>query len=83
MAVTCGKLLADPPRPVNSRAEWSPDGKWIVYQAFDPDRRPSKNELYVTDAQGLNSFQIAADLEAHTYCPFWFPDSKKHRLYGR
>ena len=52
------KLLADPPRPVNTDAEWSPDGKWIVYQAYHPDLRPS-TQLYVTDAQGLNSFQIA------------------------
>ena len=71
------KLLAAPPRPVNLSGEWSPDGKWIVYQAFDLGPPPSKEELYVTDAQGLNSFQIAADLEAHTYRPFWFPDSKR------
>ena len=70
-------LLANPPRPVNLSGEWSPDGKWIVYQAFDLGPPPSKDELYVTDAQGLNSFQIAADLEAHTYRPFWFPDSKR------
>jgi Tol biopolymer transport system component len=70
------KLLANPPRPVNTDAEWSPDGKWIVYEAFDPDLRPSI-QLYVTDAQGLNSFQIAADIEANTYIPFWFPDSKR------
>jgi Tol biopolymer transport system component len=56
--------------------EWSPDGKWIVYEAFDPDLRPSI-QLYVTDAQGLNSFQIAADIEANMYSPFWFPDSKR------
>ena len=70
------KLLADPPRPVNTDAEWSPDGKWIVYQAYHPDLRPT-TQLYVTDAQGLNSFQIAADLEANMYFPFWFPDSKR------
>ena len=70
------KLLANPPRPVNTDGEWSPDGKWIVYEAFDPDLRPSI-QLYVTDAQGLNSFQIAADIEANTYIPFWFPDSKR------
>ena len=70
------KLLADPPRPFNMDGEWSPDGKWIVYEAFDPDLRPS-NKVYVTDAQGLNSFQIAADIEAHTYRPFWFPDNKR------
>ena len=70
------KLLVDPPRPVNTDAEWSPDGKWIVYQAYDPDLHPS-TQLYVTDAQGLNSFQIAADIEANMYFPFWFPDSKR------
>ena len=70
------KLLADPPRPVNTDAEWSPDGKWIVYQAYHPDLRPT-TQLYVTDAQGLNSFQIAADIEANMYSPFWFPDSKR------
>ena len=70
------KLLADPPRPVNTDGEWSPDGKWIVYQAYHPDLRPS-TQLYVTDAQGLNSFQIAADIEANMYFPFWFPDSKR------
>ena len=71
------KLLADPPRPVNMYGEWSPDGKWIVYQAFDPGPPPSKDKLYVTDAQGLNSFQIATDIEANMYFPFWFPDSKR------
>ena len=70
------KLLADPPRPANMDGEWSPDGKWIVYEAFDPDLRSSM-QVYVTDAQGLNSFQIAADLEANMYLPFWFPDSKR------
>ena len=70
------KLLADPPRPVNTNAEWSPDGNWIVYEAYHPDLRPS-TQLYVTDAQGLNSFQIAAHLEANMYIPFWFPDSKR------
>ena len=70
------KLLADPPRPVNMFGEWSPDGKWIVYEAYDPDLRPSI-QVYVTDAQGLNSFQIAADIEADMYRPFWFPDSKR------
>jgi Tol biopolymer transport system component len=70
------KLLADPPRPVNMYGEWSPDGKWIVYQAYDPDLRPS-TQLYVTDAQGLNSFQIAADLEDSILNPFWFPDSRR------
>ena len=71
------KLLANPPRPVNMDGEWSPDGKWIVYEAFDPGPPPSKNEVYVTDAQGLNSFQIAADIEANMDRPFWFPDSKR------
>ncbi len=70
------KLLANPPRPMNMSGEWSPDGKWIVYEAFDPDLRPSI-QVYVADAQGLNSFQIATDLEAGTYGPFWFPDSKR------
>ena len=70
------KLLADPPRPVNMDGEWSPDGKWIVYEAFDPDLRPS-SKVYVTDAQGFNSFQIAPDIEANMYRPFWFPDSKR------
>ena len=70
------KLLAAPPRPVNMSGEWSPDGKWIVYEAFEPAQQP-KLELFVTDAQGLNSFQIAADMEANVYGPFWFPDSKR------
>ena len=71
------KLLADPPRPVNMYGEWSPDGKWIVYAAFDPGLPPSKHELYVTDTQGLNFFQIAPDIETHALSPFWFPDSKR------
>ena len=70
------KLLADPPRPANMSGKWSPDGKWIVYEAFDPDLRPSI-QVYVTDAQGLNSFQIAADIEEDVYGPFWSPDSKR------
>ena len=69
------KLLADPPLPLNTAGEWSPDGKWIVYEAFDP--AVFKEELYVTDAQGLNSFQIAADMEKDLFNPFWFPDSKR------
>ena len=70
------KLLANPPRPANMSGEWSPDGKWIVYEVFDSDLRPSM-QVYVTDAQGLNSFQIAADMEANIHLPFWFPDSKR------
>ena len=69
------KLLAAPPRPLNTHGEWSPDGKWIVYEAFD--LAAFKEELYVTDAQGLNSFQIVADLGTDAYSPFWFPDSKR------
>ena len=69
------KLLDDPPSPLNTAGEWSPDGKWIVYEAFDP--AAFKGALYVTDAQGLNSFQIAADLEKDLFSPFWFPDSKR------
>ena len=71
------KLLADPPRPGSSRGKWSPDGKWVAYFAFDPDRRPNKDELFVTDTQGLNSFQIAADLEDAIVSFGWLPDSKK------
>ena len=70
------KLLAEPPRPVNRDGEWSPDGTRIVYGAFDPDLRPS-SKVYVTDAQGFNSFQIAPDIEANMDRPFWFPDSKR------
>ena len=70
------KLLADPPRPFNMDGEWSPDGTRIVYEAFDLDLRPS-SKVYVTDAQGLNSFQIAPDIEANMDRPFWFPDSKR------
>ena len=69
------KLLADPPSPLNTDGEWSPNGKWIVYETFDP--AAFKEELYVTDAQGLNSFQIVADLDTDAYSPFWFPDSKR------
>ena len=70
------KLLADSPRPVNMFGEWSPDGKWIVYEAYNPDLRPSI-QVHVADALGLNSFQIAADIGANMYFPFWFPDSKR------
>ena len=70
------KLLAAPPRPINMSGEWSPDGKWIVYEAFEPAQQ-FKLELFVTDAQGLNSFQIAADMDTDAYSPFWFPDSKR------
>ena len=70
------KLLADPRRPFNMDGKWSPDGTRIVYEAFDPDLRPS-SKVYVTDAQGLNSFQIAPDIEANMDRPFWFPDSKR------
>ena len=70
------KLLADPPRPFNMDGEWSPDGTRIVYEAFDLDLRPS-SKVYVTDAQGFNSFQIAPDIEANMDRPFWFPDSKR------
>ena len=69
------QLLADPPSPLNTDGEWSPDGKWIVYEAFD--LAAFKEELYVTDAQGRNSFQLAADLDTDAYSPFWFPDSKR------
>ena len=69
------KLLAAPPHPLNTDGEWSPDGKWIVYEAFD--LAAFKEKLYVTDAQGRNSFQIAADLDTDAYSPFWFPDSKR------
>ena len=71
------KLLADPPRAGSSQGKWSPDGKWIAYFASDPDRRPNKDELFVTDTQGLNSFQIAADLEDAIVSFGWLPDSKK------
>ena len=71
------ELLAVPPRPVNMVGKWSPDGKWIVYGTLDLAQQPHKFELFVTDAQGLNSFQIAADLEDSILNPFWFPDSRR------
>ena len=76
------KLLAAPPRPINTDAEWSPAGKSIVYQAYHPDLRPS-TQSSVTDAQGLNSFQIAVFIEANMYFPFWLSGQQAHWLYGR
>ena len=76
------KLLADPPRPVNMDGEWSPDGKWIVYEAFDPDLRPS-SQVYVTDAQGLNSFQIARRYRSKHGQALLVSRQQAYRLYGR
>ena len=74
------ELLADPPRPAILGGKWSPDGKWIVYFAFDPNQHPPKYEVFVTDAQGFNSFQIAADLEERIVRFNWFPDSRRLAL---
>ena len=71
------KLLAVPPRHSISGAKWSPDGQWIAYHGFEPNQRPFKEELFVTAAQGLNSFQIAPDLKDHIGRYNWFPDSKR------
>ena len=71
------ELLAVPPRHSISGAKWSPDGKWIAYHGFEPNQRPFKEELFVTDAQGLKSFQIVPDLEDHIGSYNWFPDSKR------
>ena len=71
------ELFAVPPRHSISGAEWSPDGKWIAYYGFEPNQRPFKGELFVTDAQGLKSFQIVPDLEDHIGGYNWFPDSKR------
>ena len=74
------ELLAVPPRHTISGGKWSPDGKWIAYRGFDPNQRPFKEELFVTDAQGLKSFQIVPDLEDHLINYNWFPDSKRLAL---
>ena len=73
------ELLAVPPRHSISGAKWSPDGKWIAYHGFEPNQRPFKEELFVTDAQGLRSFQIVPDLEDedHVGSYNWFPYSKR------
>ncbi len=71
------ELFAVPPRQTISGAKWAPDGKWIAYHGFDPNQRPFKEELFVTDAQGLKSFQIVPDLEDHLINYNWFPDSKR------
>ena len=39
-------------------------GNGLFMKSLIPDLRPSM-QVYVTDAQGLNSFQIAADIEAN------------------
>ena len=59
------KLLAVPQRQIISGGKWSPDGKRIAYRVADIDLRPFKEELFVMDARGLNSFQIVPGLEDH------------------
>ncbi len=71
------ELLVVPPRHTISGPEWSPDGKWIAYSVADLERQPIKPELFVMDAEGLSSFQIAPDLEALISGFNWFPDSKR------
>lgn len=70
------KLLAVPRHDVHG-GKWSPDGKRIVYRVVDLDLPPFKEALFVMNTRGLNSFQIAPDLEDHIGGYNWFPDSKR------
>ena len=71
------ELLVVPPLHTISDGKWSPDGKQIAYGVTDLARQPIKLELFVMEAEGLDSFQIAPDLKDHISGYDWFPDSKR------
>ena len=71
------ELLVIPPLHTISDGKWSPDGRQIAYGVTDLARQPIKLELFVMEAEGLNSFQIAPDLKDHIGAYNWFSDSKR------
>ena len=71
------ELLVVPPLHTISDGKWSPDGKQIAYGVTDLARQPINPELFVMDVEGLNSFQIAPDLEDLIGGFNWFPDSMR------
>lgn len=75
------EFLANPPRDiVILGGPWSPDGKRLIYKTLDP-RNHIKDEVFVSDAEGRNTFELLSDFE---HPPFrfksgfsWFPDSQR------
>jgi Tol biopolymer transport system component len=72
--VSANKPNYSPIGPLVSELVWSPDGKKIAYSmAFDLGlNRPSRNELWVVNADGSGSRQLTTE----TQMPMWSPNGR-------
>jgi Tol biopolymer transport system component len=49
---------------------WSPDGRQIVFEAFDPDNRIPNSEIYTMNAGGSNVTRLTNN-PAYEIGPSW------------
>jgi Tol biopolymer transport system component len=49
---------------------WSPDGRWIAFDAREEDQVPIYSHIYVVDAEGRNLHAITHG-DSDNYVPSW------------
>ncbi len=65
--------------PRSYNPTWSPDGKWIAYQAYEADANPLENlnavqHIFIVSVEGGESRQITQH-PGQNACPAWVPES--------
>lgn len=60
---------------LNSYAQISPDGKWIVFDKWHKNNQEN-GEIYLMDIEGQNLKRLTVNQDVYDGYPTWFPNSK-------